>query len=541
MTKRWLGVVGTAVVALVIAGCSGTASEGETTSSDPVAGGTLTIATVAEPAGLDPALVLDNDSYRVNAQIFETLVTLAPGTTSDVVPALAASYEANEDATVWTFKLQEGVNFQDGTPFDAEAVKYNFDRWQNFPEELQGRAELIGAVLGGFGEDSLVASTEAVDPTTFVLTLKEPRPDLPIGLTLPTFSIASPTALQEYGADDTSEALSDFANEHPVGTGPFVFSSWVRGDRVELERNEDYWGDKALLDGVVFKAITDSSARLNAVQAGDVDVADLINPLDLDGVKADSSMKVVDRGSCNSGFVAFKSDVAPFDDPKIRQAVSHAINKEALIDRFYKTTGTPAWLLMPESIPYYDTSLTDPGYDPELAAELVAESSNPNPVVDFWYPTDVTRPWLPDSQGIFQAIAADLEAVGITVNPKSSTWTTYLQDSKTEAYGMFLLGWSCDYGSADNFYGGAFGTGEPNPRYNYDSPVFREALATAQTTADPETAQEAWSTVQQAVYDDLPVVPFVHGSSALAMATNVNDYVANPVFVEKLAGVWLSQ
>ncbi|PZF81924.1 ABC transporter substrate-binding protein [Jiangella anatolica] len=530
-----------AVLSLALSACASADSNSQSQSSEPVDGGVFRLATVAEPAGLDPALVFDGDSYRINAQIYETLVTLAPGTTSEVVPALATSYTPNEDATEWTFQLREGVTFHDGTPFDAAAVKFNFDRWKNFPEALQSRAELYGTVFGGFGDAGILESVDVVDERTVGLRLSAPRPDLPITLTLPVFSIASPAALQEYGADEVDAASSEFANEHPVGTGPFVFDSWTHGDRVELVRNEDYWDEPAHLDRIVFKAISDAAARLNAVQAGDVDGADMINPRDVEAVTANSSLQLALRGSCNSGFVAFKSDQEPFDDPRVRQAVSHAINKEAIVDRFFGETGEPAWLLMPESIPFHDDSLENPEYDPDLARELLAEAGEPNPVVDFWYPTDVTRPWLPDSQGIFQAIAADLEAVGFQVTPRSATWTAYLQDSKTPAYGLFLLGWSCDYGAADNFYGGAFGyiDSAPNPRYQYTSDEFVAALETAQVA--PEDQREAaWAQVQRIVYDDLPVVPFVHGSSSLAFSTRVHGYEPNPVLVEHLDDVWLS-
>ncbi|XVQ09615.1 ABC transporter substrate-binding protein [Spirillospora sp. CA-255316] len=528
MNLRWVAVL---TGALTLAGCSAPQAAAPS-------GSVLRLATVAEPTGLDPALVLDADSYRIAAQIYETLVTLAPGTTSQVVPSLAESWSSNAESTTWTFKLRQGVKFHDGTGFDAAAVKYNFDRWRNLPKALQSRAELYGSVFGGFKNQGILKSVEAPDDQTVVLTLTEPRPSLPIQLTIPVFSIASPAALKKYRADEATKGLSEFGNSHPVGTGPFVFSSWVHGNRVQLTRNENYWGEKARIKGITFRAIPDTSARVNALQAGDVDGADQINPRDIKAVKADPSLHLKLRASCNSGFVGFKSDQAPFDDPRVRQAVAHAINKQAIISRFFGETGTPAWLLMPKSVSNYDTSLTNPAYDPDLARKLLAQSGDPTPSVAFWYPTDVTRPWLPDSQGIFQAIAADLKAVGFQITPKSATWTSYLGDSQRPDYQMFLFGWSCDYGAADNFYGGALGyvDGKPNPRYGYASEAFATALAAA-TAAPKDRQQAAWQKVQQIVHRDLPVVPFVHGSSAMAFSNRVHGYVPNPVLVEHMDDV----
>lgn len=529
-----------ATAALVLAACSATPAT--PSGGEPQYGGNITIATVAEPAGLDPALVLDNDSYRINAQMYETLVTLASGSPSEVVPGLAEKYSTSDGGRTWTFTLRTGVKFHDGTPFNADAVKVNFERWNGLPEQLQARAELYGAVFGGFGTKSNLESVQATDEQTVVVKLKSPRADFLVSLTLPVFGIASPTALQKYDANTISQTGSPFATEHPVGTGPFIFDTWVHGERVVLKRNNSYWGKRPYLDSVTFRAITDPSARLNAVQAGDVAIADLVSPLDIPSAKADPNLAVETRGSCNSGYVSFKSGQAPFNDVRVRQAVSHAIDKAAIVKRFYPNTGTPAWLLMPPSIKYYDDKLKDPGYDPDKARSLLSEAGQSSATVDFWYPTDVSRPWLPDARGIFEAIKANLEAVGFTVRPHSATWTTYLQESKTSKYGLFLLGWSCDYGSADNFYGGAFGYvgGQPNPRYDYESPEFEQALTAARSATSDTEAAAAWKSVQRTVYDDLPVVPFVHGSSALVLSRAVNGYVPNPVFVERLAEVWLS-
>ena len=218
----------TAVVAmaLVLAACGGGTTSPSASGAEPSAsgggqtGGTLVFGGARLSSSLDPALTSDGESFRVLRQVYETLVDLAPGSTNELVGGLAETWEGEPDGTVYTFHLREGVTFQDGTPFNAEAVKVNFDRMQNFVEELQASAYYYGQVINGFGPDNLIKSVEATDELTVTFTLSQPQPTFLYGLALPCFGIVSPAVLESTNADDPAGTFGTEVTQ--AGTGPFI-------------------------------------------------------------------------------------------------------------------------------------------------------------------------------------------------------------------------------------------------------------------------------------------------------------------------------
>ena len=337
----------TLALALIAAGCGGGDDEGggATTGGEAQAGGTLVFAGAADPVVLDGALVSDGESLRVIDQIFEGLVALAPGTT-EIVPALAESWEASPDGLAWTFNLRSGVTFHDGEPFNAAAVCYNFDRWYNFKGSFQNPSASYywQTVFGGFAEtdpdsgapaESLYSSCEATDDSTVVLNLTKASSSFLGALSLSSFSIASPKALEEFGADE-GEVDEDgifhptgaYGTEHPTGTGPFTFESWVVGDKLVLVRNDDYWGEKAKLDKVIFQPIADNAARLQALQTGEIQGYDLVEPQDVPTIQGDAALQVLDRPAFNVAYVGINQSIPPMDQLEVRQALAYGLDRQ---------------------------------------------------------------------------------------------------------------------------------------------------------------------------------------------------------------------
>jgi len=520
----------------------------------PAAGGTLVFGASNDPRILDPALASDGESLRVSEQIFETLVTTAPGTT-DIVPQLAREWTASEDGLEWTFELQQGVTFHDDEPFNAEAVCFNFDRWYNFtgPLQLNSGAYYWRVIFGGFAENdpdgdapetSLYESCEAVDEDTAVLRLTAPSAAFLSGLVLAPFSIASPKALTDYDADSASldadgnpVPQGTFGTEHPIGTGPFVFDSWIRNDRLVLTRNDDYWGEPALLDELIFRPIPDNAARLQALQTGEIDGYDLVDPQDVATIASDSELQLIERPSFNVGYVAFTQTFAPLDNPDVRRAIAHALNRQAVIDNVYGDSGEVPLEFMPPSVQGWTEDVTVYEYDPEEAMALLEGSGLELPIaIDFWYPSDVSRPYMPDPQRIAEAFASDLEQVGFDVNLQSAPWTPdYLDVTLSGGAAVHLLGQTGDFGDPETFVGTFFRTN--SPQWGFDDPELRQALEDALRITDIDERTAAYEEINRTIMDALPGVPFAHSTSNLAFRSNVAGFVASPVSTEAFATV----
>ena len=535
------------LLAATAAGCGGSDDKGGTTTTKT--GGTLVFGSSADPVSMDGAYVSDGESLRVIYQIFETLVTTKAGST-EPEPKLAKSYTASADGKSWTFNLQTGVKFHDGTPFNAKAVCFNFDRWYNFKglQQSPSVSYYWSTVFGGFKtqenpdvpKTSLYSSCEAKDDATAVINLTSPSASFIPGLAVPAFSISSPDALTKYQADkvsgtgDSPKFEGTFGTQHPIGTGPFTFDSFTPKDKLVIARNDDYWGDKAKLDKVIFKPIADGPARRQALEAGDIQGYDFVDPGDVNALK--DNYTVLQRPAFNVGYVGFNQKMAPLDNPKIRQAVAHALNREALVKAKYPPGSEVAKEFMPPELFGYSDDVTEYSYDPEKAKSLIAESGVKNPTLTFWYPSGVSRPYMPDPKANFSAFKSDLEAVGFKIIPKSAPWRPdYNQKVNSGGAQMYLLGWTGDFGDPDNFVGSFFRIAQP--AWGFDNKEIFSALDAARVETDLDKRTKAYEDANKLIMDLLPGVPYVHTQPSLAFKKNVKGYVPSPVSLEPFATV----
>ena len=560
---RVLLLIAMLALALAAAGCGGDDDEegsgaATATSEEGASGGTLVFGTASDPVVLDGALVSDGESLRVIDQIFETLVTLKPGTT-ELEPGLAKSWELSDDGLTYTFELQEGVTFHDGEPFNAEAVCANFDRWYNFEGSFQNPSASYywQTVFGGFAKtdpesgapaDSYFESCTAVDEGTVEIKLTKPSSAILGALSLTSFAMASPKALEEFGANEGTvddegvfRPTGSFGTEHPIGTGPFKFESWTRGDRLTIARNDDYWGDKAKLDKVIFRPIPDNAARLQALQTGEIQGYDLVEPQDISTIEGDDNLQILDRPAFNVGYVGFNQAKKPLDNPKVRQAIAYGLNRQEVVDNFYGGRGEVAKEFMPPEVTGYADDVTEYEYDPEKAKQLLQEAGLTLPVpIEFWYPSDVSRPYMPDPKRNFEAFRQSLEQSGFKVTPKTAPWSPdYLGNVDEGNAQVYLLGWTGDYGDPDNFVGTFFQN--PQKAWGFNNPEIHKALADAETETDLEAREQAYQEANRKIMDFLPGVPYVHTKPALAFASNVNGYEPSPVSLESFATVSIEQ
>lgn len=492
-------------------------------------GGTFIFGRGGDSVGLDPIQVTDGESFKVTQQIFDTIVQYRPGTT-EVIPGLAKSWEVSEDGKTWTFYLRDNAYFHDGNPVNAEAIKWNFDRWRlkDHPYHIGGEFTYYGYMFQDF--PGIIKEVNVVDEYTVQFVLTEPQAPFLANLAMVPFGISSPEAVKKWGEDYF---------KHPVGSGPFKFVEWKKGDRVVLKANEDYWGGRPYLDKVVFRSIPDNGARYMELKAGTIDMMDYINPEDVESVKENPKLDLVLRPSMNIGYYAMNQKFEPFDNLKVRKAFAHAINKEALIGAFYAGLAEPAKNPLPPSLWGYNDEIEDYEYDLEKAKQLLAEAGYPNGFeFDFYY-MPVPRPYFPQPKMIAQAIQYYLSEIGVKANLKTYDWGTYLDKYYADELETYLLGWTGDNGDPDNFLYVLLDKTQNN--CGYDSDELHEVLLEAQRTMDHEKRVELYKKAQEIIHEDVPWVMVAHSTPPLVKKTYVKNYIPNPTSTEKFHKVYLDK
>jgi peptide/nickel transport system substrate-binding protein len=542
-------MAGVAISALVLTGCAesnrpdGAGEEGAVDS-------TFVFAASSDPKSLDPAFASDGESFRVSRQIFEGLVGVEPGT-ADPAPLLARSWESSDDGLSYTFQLEEGVTFHDGTDFNAEAVCFNFDRWYNFTGILQSQsvAYYYGSLFKGFSDSPDTAVYKSCEPSgssEVTVHLARPFAGFIAALSLPAFAMQSPAALQEFDADAVSGSaeapeLSEYARAHPVGTGPFTFDSWEVGQQLELSVNEDYWGDRGQIDRVVFRIIDNAQARRQALESGSIDGYDLVAPADTQALR-DAGFKIVARDPFTILYLGFNQKVPELADPKVRQAIAHAIDKDALVRQTLPEGTKVADQFVPESVNGYNPDVPRYDYAPDRARQLLAEAGYPDGLtLTFNYPTGVSRPYMPTPEQVFTSLSAQLAEAGITVDPAPSKWSPDYLDrvQATEDHGIHLLGWTGDYNDTDNFVGVFFG--QAKPEFGFDNPALFKALSDARAVSKVEEQTPLYEQINEDIANFLPAVPLAHPAPSLAFAPRVESYPASPVNDEVFNEIRLSE
>src|SRR6266542_500733 len=469
-------------------------------------GGTLVFGGSADPTYLDPALASDGETFRVTEQIFEGLVKLKPGTLK-LIPWLATRWTTGKDGKTYTFQLRKGVKFHDGTPFNAKAVCANFDRWYNWTGPCQDASATVYYQTAFFGfkhnevaglSSPLYRSCKAKGSSTAVIKLTQKTGTFINWLVLQPFTMQSPTAMKKYGADQaelkngTFSATGTYAFSHPTGTGPYKFVSWTVGQKVELAKNPSYWGTKAKLD------------------------------------------RVIKRPPFNVGYVTINSAHVPFNNPKVRQAIAYGLDRRGVVQQFYYGTGTVANDFLPPALWGHSNKIQKYSYDPEKAKSLLREAGLTVPVkVEFWYPTNISRPYMPDPKRNFEAFKASLENSGFKVDEHSAPWRPdYVKKVNEGSAGdLNLIGWTGDFGDPDNFLGNFFKTYSPQFGWK-NNMVFKTLQAAARETVQAKRAK-LYAKASVLVSKAVPAVPYVNATPALGAQKSVQNLIATPV-----GGVW---
>jgi peptide/nickel transport system substrate-binding protein len=452
----------------------------------------ITVAIQLEPPNLDPtggaAQAIDSVLY---SNVFEGLTRfMADGS---VVAGLAQSWDISDDGLTYTFMLHDGVTFHDGTTMDAEDVKFSLDRARS--------DDSINAQKGLFAD---IADVTVVDPLTVAVTLSQPNGMFLFNMAWGDAVIVAPESI-------------DTIASNPIGTGAFTFTDWVQGDRLELTRNESYWGQPAALETATFRFISDPTAAFAAVMAEDVDAfVGFPAPENLPQFEADPRFQVLVGNTEGETILSMNNKMPPFDNVLVRQAVSLAIDRQSIIDGAMFGYGTPIGTHFAPHNPDYVDLIANSTYNPQRARELLAEAGFAD-----GFTTTLKLPPPSYARRGGEIIASQLREVGITAEISNLEWAQWIEEVFTgKDFGLSIVSHTepMDIGIYAN----------PEYYFQYDNPEFQALMDTLNATTDPATRSALLADAQTTISED-----YVNGYLfQLAVPT---------VAKAGLNGLWLNQ
>lgn len=471
---------------------------------------TLTVAVPENLTGLDPAVVNDTLSQTSLRLIFQGLFGFDKD--MNLIPLLAESYEANDNATEYVIKLREGISFHDGTPFNAEAAKVNIDRLKN-PDNKLSRRSLV----------SMIDTVDIVDGQTIKLTLTEPFGAMIASLAHPGAMMHSPAAIEKYGKD---------LDRNPVGTGPFKFKRWS-ADTLEVSKNENYWKDGLpKIEGVTIRSVPESGARFAMVQTGEAQFLPSFPTELIQVAEKNPKVKIEVSPSIVESYVALNNQKKPFDDVRVRQALNYAVDKDAFCKVVSNGHCTPADSIIPSALAFH-VKAGDYKFDVAKAKELMKEAGLEN-----GFETELWTASSTASMRAAQTLQQQLAQINVTANimpleagvAAQKIWSVDKPEDATVQ--MYYGGWSASTGDADwgirpLLYGESFPPAMYNVAY-YQNPKVDEAIKAGISTADPEKRAAAYAEAQKLAWADAPWLFLTVGENIAARSSDLSGVYMLP-------------
>ncbi|MBK5934380.1 dipeptide transport system substrate-binding protein [Rhodovulum imhoffii] len=497
-----------------------------------VAASTLVYCSEGSPEGFDPALYTSGTSFDASSRnVYNRLVEFERGTTQ-TIPSLAESWDVSEDGMEYTFHLRQGVKFQKTdffTPtrdFNAEDVIFSFERQRDPEHPFHLASGGTWEYFNGMSMPDLVKSVEKIDDYTVKFSLTRPEAPFIANIAMDFASILS----AEYAAQLEEAGTLELLNQQPVGTGPFTFVGYQKDAVIRYRANEDYWRGKAEIDNLVFAITPDASVRYQKLKAGECHVMPYPNPADLEAMKSDPDVNLMSQEGLNTGYLAYNTQMAPFDDARVRKALNMAINKQAIIDVVFQGAGKAAKNPIPPTIWSYNDAVEDDPYDPEAAKALLEEAGVSGLEMNVWA-MPVQRPYNPNARRMAELIQEDFAKVGVKANIVSYEWGEYLSRSKEiDRDGAILLGWTGDNGDPDNFLAvllGCDAVGGSN-RAQWCNETFDALIQKAKLTSDKAERTKLYEEAQVVFKDQAPWATIAHSVVFEPIRNEVGNYKIDP-------------
>ncbi|MCG7346466.1 glutathione ABC transporter substrate-binding protein [Sporosarcina sp. ACRSL] len=527
---KWLFVIALAL-SMILAACSGGGSSSTEKGSGNdidegkgkgIEGGDLVLAVLSDASSLDPAGSNDVPSSVVQANIYETLVKRDDN--NKIIEGLAEKWEPIDDTT-YEFKLRKGVKFHDGEDFNAEVVKMNLERVLD-PAVASPRYFLY----------EMITEITVVDEHTVQIKTEYPFAPLLAHLSHNGGGMVSPKSIKaDYEAMEKGEPAGSVIATNPVGTGFFKFESWTPGAEIKLTKNEDYWGDKAHVDTVTFKVVPESAVRNADLETGHVHIADPVQPNEVAAINDSSFAKINQKASSSLAYLGFNTEKEPFNDPKVRRAISMLVNKDDISEGVYDGFGIPAKGPLAPGIFGYNEDAKPIEYNVEEAKKLLKEAGYENGFKSSIWTNDN-----PQRQQIAVLLQEELKKVNVEVSIEVMEFGAYLDKTANGEHDMFILGWSNPTGDADYGLYALFHSsqqGSPGNRSFYTNPEVDKLLEQGRRESDPDERIKIYNKVQEHLIEDAPMAYLIHTEYLTGVSNQIRGFSIGTDGIYKLKDV----
>lgn len=473
----------------------------------------LVLARAEDPPTADPGIEISNSGYTLTYAAYQRLVAYK-GATTDVGPELAESWSVDDTGLVWTFKLASGHKFDDGSPVDAAAVKFSFDR-------------LMKLKAGPSDAFPVLKEVEVVDPSTVRFHLTAPFAPFASTLAVSGGAIINPKVMEHEKDGDMAKA---WLAEHSAGSGPYKISSWERNQSIILDLNEHYGGPKPALKQVVMRIVGEISARRLQLENGDADIIEQI-PLDqAEALKKNTSIVVESNPSMYVNYIYMNNKQAPLDDPRVRQAISYAVDYKGIIDGIMQGEAKQMRGAVPSGMWGHDPSGFQYSYDPEKAKALLAESGKTDIHLTYTF-SQADPAWEPTGL----ALQANLAEIGIKLDLQSVADTTKRELVATGKYDMAPGAWTPDFADPYMFMNYWFDPdrmGGPGNRAFYNNPEVAKLVRDAANIVDQTEREKLYIEAQKISTQDAPYLYLMEKNDVFARRASVQGYVYNPMLIQ---------
>jgi dipeptide transport system substrate-binding protein len=508
----------------------------------PLSAKTLVYCSEGSPENFYPAINITGTSFDANSQIYSRIVDFERDGTK-VVPGLAESWDISEDGKVYTFHLRRGVKwhsnriFKPTRDFNADDIVFSIERQWKEDHPFFKVTSSNHSYFNDMGLAALLKSVEKLDDYTVRFTLNRPEAPFLSDLAMEYAGIQS----KEYADAMMKAGTPERIDQEPIGTGPFYLLQYQKDAVIRYRAFADYWAGRAKIDYLVFAITPDAAVRWAKLQKGECHVMPYPNPADLPAMRKNPNIRVLEQPGLNIGYLAYNTMKKPFDDVRVRKALNMAINKKAIIDAVYLSTGVAAKNPIPPTMWSYNDDVRDDPFDPVVAKKLLTEAGYPNGFdTDLWA-MPVQRPYNPNARRIAELMQADLAKLGVKAEIKSYEWGEYRKRVENGEHMMAQFGWTGDNGDPDNFLHTLLGCeaarvgGANTAKFCY--PPFEELVLKAKELSDQSERTELYRKAQIIFKEQAPWFTIAHAVQLVPVRKEVADFKLSPFSRHTFYGV----